>query len=928
MREISLVHSGGGTKGAVEVGATWYLYASPHRLTPTFFTGTSVGALNVTKLAEGTAVPLSGRVDVPRGTAGIEGLWRIWRDLRAEIDLMVPLDGLANVMKDIAIEDLVRESSLMAAIAGHVPASGVITGDFEDDVANTLAGVSLYSLQPMKNLVNDPSVVDMRRVAENLGRFSTDGTHRLVVNFVDSRSGELLYGSFDIQAMKTSGRAVAFVHDRDSTSGRLRKRNSQLDWADAVLATSAIPGIVSTVRIDGVVAYDGGIREVTALGPSLAQRVRTVVALTGPAFGSRNFDPSRPHPLFPMMAPEDPEEPAPQLLSHLPRTIDLLVDQNMLADVAPREGLAFEGLWHTRPEIDVIGTFNAVPARIRLAASYGAEMACADFDPVLRNNTARSVARTLASAKAFSLAASIAEQSFLEASALRLFGAGPASDTWRELFIANSQFVYASGYKGLGSLPTPPKMAEYHQRARQFDRLLQDLVGRSALRPVDTDLGRPWFDLGDFRVHGPSDDSEGDFPPFAQKVLNAIRSRPLSLPSGEPPPDTAHSAIASRTELWTWRSASGSLQPLRNGNLAAEFGRSALAASQHRDDCLGDRAFELVNDDWSVRYGQQLSLTTLLDGRPRRFIRQAHEVSSSPWRHVAELKPFAVPQAPVLGFDSVPLPYGLCGGVVDLLTIGAPNSTQPTGLCIQPDRAAQSLSDSIGDSVLASSGLPGACWWDAGVGVGVDRIRILVAVPNGSTVTIHQLDEHLKPVPIKVIELAPHETAQEVSIGQVRRSNGTDSLLLLLRIDEVPGHRIEQRWLDGPPETWTAAGTNVLSSDSVIPTAGPCFLQLHTGELRVVYGAETPDGRIEVFLTGRDGQWTEQLRREPTIAGEPVSPTRYGLSQVDDGHPRHVVLYREGVSQGGPMACLEYADGTDAFGQEGGVMVEQSPTRI
>ena len=74
----ALVLSGGGARGDFEVGAVRYLY--DHGVQPQIICGTSVGAINGVKLAEG-------------GNEALGGLENIWLQLQS-VDQMFGLAGM------------------------------------------------------------------------------------------------------------------------------------------------------------------------------------------------------------------------------------------------------------------------------------------------------------------------------------------------------------------------------------------------------------------------------------------------------------------------------------------------------------------------------------------------------------------------------------------------------------------------------------------------------------------------------------------------------------------------------------------------------------------------------------------------------------------------------------------------------------------
>ena len=75
MAGVAIVFSGGGARGDFELGAVQFLYSTNIR--PDILCGTSVGAINAAKLAEGEGAP----------TQGLQGLVRLWHGLREDGDM-------------------------------------------------------------------------------------------------------------------------------------------------------------------------------------------------------------------------------------------------------------------------------------------------------------------------------------------------------------------------------------------------------------------------------------------------------------------------------------------------------------------------------------------------------------------------------------------------------------------------------------------------------------------------------------------------------------------------------------------------------------------------------------------------------------------------------------------------------------------------
>lgn len=102
----ALVLSGGGAKGDFQLGAIRALYDVG--VLPRILVGTSVGAINAAKLAEGEDAG-----DLTRGLAGLE---RIWESLRLDEDMSVPAPWL---------NDPGLDQDVVAALLGTGDASAI-----------------------------------------------------------------------------------------------------------------------------------------------------------------------------------------------------------------------------------------------------------------------------------------------------------------------------------------------------------------------------------------------------------------------------------------------------------------------------------------------------------------------------------------------------------------------------------------------------------------------------------------------------------------------------------------------------------------------------------------------------------------------------------------------------------------------------------
>jgi predicted acylesterase/phospholipase RssA len=917
-RELALVHSGGGLKGAIQVGATWHLYAR-HGLRPTRFAGTSVGALNVTKLAETSPLPLDNPDPAPQ-VHGIEGLWTIWRSLRADMDVMVQNDRQTNptgtdmdpaitnwtsqVWRDLGLKHQYGIDSVPAKILGLElvlsvsPFVGLVTAvaynDLVDDVTALSMQDSLFTLGPMRHFLG--TAVDFDAVSKHLGELGADNEHRLLVNYVDSRSGQRCYVSFDPRTTAASVHAAAgaVLDERLRPTGR-----PMVAWADAVLASAAIPALISDVTLHDAIAYDGGLREVTPLAPVLLHGDRDVVAVTGPAYSYRAFRPGVPHPLFRGRMPHGPH-----LTDHAFRTIDLLTDQIMGVEERPSGPVAVEGLHHIRPDIDVISTFDVSPVRIRMAARYGAELAFALCDPALRNLSARVEARNLATAKAFALAAAVNDQEVLEQHQMWEIEEWYGATRWNPgTWLTPAQFAAQRDLVGLSA----PCYA-WWTAAHRFNDLLAEYASDVLAAPTETEVPGPWFDTGDVRISPGLDGTGGEFGRMVTAYFVRLRSQ-----ARPPRPAVVGRDPGTQVPRWCWPSGSGPLKVHQRGALSAEYPRSARidagtpdAADDHHGDGSTDESF-------SIRYGQTLVLGTAIGGRARRLSRPQH---GTRWSSEASHEPATEPDERVVAYSSIPLPYGLTRGAVHLITTVTPTADgfDRSALDIVPDRLAP---EGLIRSRLRCTGTSSAMWWDDGT----RTVRIVVAVPNGAGTDVYGLEDDLRPKHFRTIPTTggDGDVVVEAAIGQIRAADGDDATVLMTRVSDGTTSRIEQSVLTA--SFGLLVPTTVVSLPGEDVRAGPCFMQVaaRTANLRAVYatsGAELDGGGgggpiafgpapQEIFLTGTEHGWQERHRRascvpNPTGAFESSEPLRFGLAQLDDGRPGAVILIREVTAHADP----------------------------
>jgi predicted acylesterase/phospholipase RssA len=130
---VAIVLAGGGAKGSFEVGAVRYLYDQGIR--PDILCGTSVGAINAAKLAEGEGDP----------TQGLPGLESIWLGLKQNSDMYEHepwLDTLKSTNPDLyaALPSFVLSSDPDPVPGVHVTATNVGTAIPTHSLFAALAG--------------------------------------------------------------------------------------------------------------------------------------------------------------------------------------------------------------------------------------------------------------------------------------------------------------------------------------------------------------------------------------------------------------------------------------------------------------------------------------------------------------------------------------------------------------------------------------------------------------------------------------------------------------------------------------------------------------------------------------------------------------------------------------------------------------------
>ena len=283
---VALVLQGGGALGAFQVGVLKNLYA--RGLTPIIITGTSVGALNAAKLAEG------------RGADGVADLERLWRSLGGSQSIYEDnpqfsdvaddtIDEWKSWFTDMAVSFLAGSPFLPVYLADHPSFAGSV----EEVVGDIDAIESLKIQNPLVDRVAEhirPDLVACSGIKLRLGTVTRDsGEVRFMTERgdIETEDGRLVRrGRLDPGFLRRE-------HEPDDPcpvpDGRIIDKFGDCmtapNVADGVLASSAIPLFFKPWLMEGGEYYwDGAVRENAPVRKALdLGATDVVVVLTGPA---------------------------------------------------------------------------------------------------------------------------------------------------------------------------------------------------------------------------------------------------------------------------------------------------------------------------------------------------------------------------------------------------------------------------------------------------------------------------------------------------------------------------------------------------------------------------------------------------------------------------------------------------------------------
>lgn len=406
--------SGGGAAGDFQVGALRFLY--DHGIVPDIICGTSVGAINAVKLAEGE--------DPANPRQGLAGLEALWSSLEFNSDMYLPEPWLYEPDMDARVRDFLlgRRSDLGI----DAPADA---GSWEGKLAQLLwlwddgrallqsltifmsRARALYNLDPIaQRLASDLDQVKVREWV------ATGKSLRLAM--VGLESGRLRYATESFTVVERDGftpvevsgemqSACRRIHDelgqaeslsddlrqslldgdKEAVGELIRDANREIDRLStalgaclreapggcvplqlpdlipAVLASAAIPGVFPPVVIGEETWVDGGVREILPLQAAIDLGADPIYAISASPPDEAWCEP--------------PARRAPYFWSKLPVIVDRAVRGIIPNEIARDDARATKPggepftLFLIQPDCELHSSTTIDPGLIQIARDYG-----------------------------------------------------------------------------------------------------------------------------------------------------------------------------------------------------------------------------------------------------------------------------------------------------------------------------------------------------------------------------------------------------------------------------------------------------------------------------------------------------------------------------------------------------------------------------
>jgi len=282
-KPIGLVLSGGGARGAFQVGVWEVLQSNPRgiRDLPKVISGTSAGALNGAFIAAGLspqemlAFWLDLAEDPP--VIGNDNFFKFLQDAIQTLILKEPFRTPYKRIREFRVlrsmfkrHPWYRSSGLMAMMLEFV-----LTARF-DSISEILENIKtsyLLNTEPVRE-----------RLARAIGAPTLRGTDvRLAINTVDVRTGQVV-------------RIVNHDPGKRSPASAKHYRVVKEITLDMILASASIPLLFNPVKLDQLTLWDGGVLVNTPLAPAVALGAQRIVPVLVTV---RNFEDVDSHEVLP-----------------------------------------------------------------------------------------------------------------------------------------------------------------------------------------------------------------------------------------------------------------------------------------------------------------------------------------------------------------------------------------------------------------------------------------------------------------------------------------------------------------------------------------------------------------------------------------------------------------------------------------------------
>lgn len=366
----ALVLAGGGAKGAFEVGAVRCLY-DVFNFTPEIISGTSAGALNAVKLAEG-----------PAALAELEAMWL---SLQGPSDMFIPTTVVQRLLDNWGRSGLFGQQQFELAdmLGVQVSPQTLLAADQElaigmaKSIPGQMTGTGLLLIGSLLSTIGSPLLSGVQ-IVQDLKRLFTierslflfDPVRRLLNANVDPNKVRRSGITLRVAVVNLENGQARFVNE----AGHFVDDNALVDLLNAVQASASIPVVYPPVVLPGGNYIDGGVRENIAVAAADLAGASSIIAVLPSPVGMK-----------------EREYGAASLFPIFGRTIEAVLDENQVNDLYPYRGFNAP-VTVIAPSEEVHSLFTIDPGLIRINMDYGYTRA---YDEMQGNDSIREELRML-----------------------------------------------------------------------------------------------------------------------------------------------------------------------------------------------------------------------------------------------------------------------------------------------------------------------------------------------------------------------------------------------------------------------------------------------------------------------------------------------------------------------------------------------------